>query len=116
MPLLRIATSVEPSVAVRTRLLAELSKWVAERLGKPEAYVMTLFEPGIPMTFGGRSEPACYVELKNIGRFSDEVTRGLSLELCEFLESALSVPKARIYIEFAEATGHLWGHDGGTFG
>lgn len=115
MPVLRIATSAHPSEPVRSRLLAELSGFVAARLGKPEAYMLVSLTPGVAMTFGGTAEPACFAELKSIGTFTPELTQKLSAELCERLGSALDVPASRIYIEFSDAQGYLWGHDGETF-
>lgn len=115
MPLLKITTSM-PAARDDGKLLANLSQLCADRLGKPEAYVMTAIEHPSLMTFGGTTEPACYVELKNIGRFSPELTEQLSAELCERLSSGLGVAKNRIYIEFTDAEGYLWGHDGETFG
>jgi len=115
MPLLKITTSVSAS-REQSKLLANLSQLIADRLGKPESYVMTAIEHPSLMTFGGTTEPACYVELKNIGRFSAELTQRLSAELCERLSSALGVAPNRIYIEFSDAEGYLWGHDGETFG
>jgi phenylpyruvate tautomerase PptA (4-oxalocrotonate tautomerase family) len=116
MPLLRIATSASAAPASRAQLLGELSKLVATRLGKPEQYVMTSLEPDLEMTFGGTTGPACYVELKNVGRFTPELTQRLSAELCERISGALGVARDRIYIEFSDAQGYLWGHDGETFG
>lgn len=116
MPLLKIATSATPDAATRTKLLTELSSLVAARLGKPESYMMTSLEPGIAMTFAGTTAPACYVELKSIGRFTPELTKQLSAGLCERLSRALDVPESRIYIEFADVQGYLWGHDSDTFG
>jgi len=116
MPLLKVTSSVTTNEAARAELLAELSKLVAARLGKPEAYVMTAFEPVATMTFGGSAEPSAYVEVKSIGRFTPELTKKLSAEICERLGAALGVPAARVYIEFADAQGYLWGHDGETFG
>jgi phenylpyruvate tautomerase len=115
MPLLKITTSVDP-VPEHGHLLANLSRLCAERLGKPESYMMTAIEHPHSMTFGGTTEPTCYVELKNVGRFTPELTQRLSSELCERLSEALGVPKGRIYIEFSDAQGYLWGHDGDTFG
>ncbi|HTQ06140.1 MAG TPA: phenylpyruvate tautomerase MIF-related protein [Polyangiaceae bacterium] len=115
MPLLKITTSVDPSPE-HGRLLANLSRLLAERLGKPESYVMTAIEHPALMTFGGTTEPTCYVEVKNVGRFTPELTQRLSGELCERLSAALGVQQKRIYIEFADAQGYLWGHDGDTFG
>src|SRR5262245_3273921 len=99
LPLLKITSSAPVGETARAPLLAELSKLVAGRLGKPEAYVMTAFEPVATMTFAGTAEPAAYVELKSIGRFTPELTAALSAEICERLSKALGVPKARIYIE-----------------
>ncbi len=115
MPLLKITTSIDPSPD-HERLLANLSKLVAERLGKPESYMMMAIEHPELMTFAGTTAPTCYVELKNVGRFTPELTQRLSSEICERLSIGLGVPKSRIYIEFADAQGYLWGHDGDTFG
>jgi len=115
MPLLRIVTSARPSETVQRSLLHDVSALLAERLGKPESYVMTSLVPDIAMTFAGTTEPACFVELKNIGSFTPKQTRTLSSDLCQRLAVALDVPAARIYIEFTNAQGHLWGHDGETF-
>ncbi len=76
---------------------------------------MTALERPVAMTFAGTNEPCCYVELRNIGRFRPEDTRKLSAELCERLSVGLGIPKNRIFIEFGDAEGHLWGHDGDTF-
>jgi phenylpyruvate tautomerase PptA (4-oxalocrotonate tautomerase family) len=116
MPLISIVTSARLPEQRRAPLLTELSRFVADQLGKPESYVMTSLVTEATMTFGGTPEPACFVELKNIGTFSRDQTAALSAALCRRLESALSVPPARIYIEFTNAQGHLWGHDGETFG
>ena len=116
MPLLRIVTSASAAADGRVPLLSELSRFVAEKLRKPESYVMTSLVTNATMTFAGSTEPACSVELKNIGSFTPKETRDLSAELCKRLEAALGVPAARIYIEFTNAQGHLWGHDGETFG
>ena len=115
MPLLKITTSVPPA-REHGKLLAHLSQLCATLLGKPESYVMTAIEHPSLMTFAGTTDPACYVELKNVGHFTGELTQRLSAELCERLSEALSVAKNRIYIEFADAEGYLWGYDGETFG
>lgn len=114
MPLLKITTSISPN-AEHGKLLANLSQLCADRLGKPESYVMTAIEHPALMTFAGTTEAACYVELKNVGRFTEGLTQQLSAELCERLSSGLGVAKNRIYIEFTDAEGYLWGYDGETF-
>jgi phenylpyruvate tautomerase len=117
MPLINIYTSAEPpsDVAKTDALLKDLSARLARHLCKPEAYVMTCLVPRTRMTFGGSTDPACFVEIKNVGRFSPEVTANMSHDLCEVLKGALGVPANRIYIEFGPAEPHLWGYDGDTF-
>ena len=116
MPLCRIVTSANVPEDARTPFLTALSRFVAGALRKPESYVMTSLTVVQAMTFAGTSEPACYVELKNVGRFTAEQTATLSADLCARIEKTLGVPPSRTYIEFSDAAGYLWGHDGETFG
>jgi phenylpyruvate tautomerase len=115
LPLLKITTSTRPSPASE-KFLTSLSALVAELIGKPESFVMTSIEHPAVMTFGGTTEPTCYAELKNVGRFRPEHTKRIAAVLSEQLSAGLGVAKARIYIEFGDAEGYLWGHNGETFG
>ena len=56
MPLINLRTSLA-SVDDADGLLQQLSSLLAEQTGKPEAYVMTLLETGVPMTFAGSPTP-----------------------------------------------------------
>lgn len=114
MPLVRIVTSVEPS-ANADALLRELSALLARDLGKPESYVMTCLDPRARMTFAGTTEPTCYVEVKNVGNFGPELTSRLSAAITDRVATRLGVAPDRVYIEFADARPHLWGHNGDTF-
>ncbi|WP_035990905.1 phenylpyruvate tautomerase MIF-related protein [Leptolyngbya sp. KIOST-1] len=117
MPLIKVQTSIDsPDQTQVESLLKDLSASLATHLGKPESYVMTAFEAGVPMTFAGTTEPVCYVEIKSVGTMGSAKTSTMSQEFCAQLESALGVPKNRIYIEFADAQGAMWGWNGGTFG
>ena len=117
MPLVRIVTSSATASGKTDALLQELSRLLAKELGKPEGYVMTCLDPPpARMTFGGTFDPACYVEVKNVGAFGPDLTNRMSAALTDRLAAALGVPRERIYIEFADARPHMWGYDGGTFG
>ena len=117
MPMLNVYTSAEPLGArAGEELLKGLSRDLARYFGKPESYVMTCLVPRTRMTFGGTTEPACYVEVKNVGAFSDGLARTVTRELGEKLSRALGVAQNRIYVELTEPEGRLWGYDGDTFG
>jgi phenylpyruvate tautomerase PptA (4-oxalocrotonate tautomerase family) len=117
MPLIRVKSSVAaPEKAVVESLLTTLSAHLAKHLGKPESYVMTSLESDVPMTFAGTFDPVCYVEVKSIGSMSGTQTKAMSQDFCQILNEKLGVPANRIYIEFADAKGYMWGWDSRTFG
>ena len=117
MPLIKVQSSVsQPEPAAVESLLTELSAKLAKHIGKPESYVMTAFESDIPMTFGGTFDPVCYVEIKSVGNMSSEQTKSMTQVFCSQISDKLNVPSDRIYIEFADAKGYMWGWNNKTFG
>lgn len=116
MPLIKVQTSITPDAATTTTLLKQLSASLAKHTGKPESYVMTALEPGIAMTFAGTDAPVCYIEVKSVGSMSPTQTKAMSQDFCQQVSSAIGVPQNRIYIEFADAKGFMWGWNGSTFG
>lgn len=116
MPLIKVQTSIAPDDAQIETLLKTLSAKLAKHTGKPESYVMTAFEPGIAMTFGGTTDPVCYIEVKSVGTMSAAQTEAMSQDFCQTVKAAIAVPPNRIYIEFADAKGYLWGWNSSTFG
>ena len=116
MPLIQVFTSASPPMDHGKALLADLSKLAATAFGKPERWVMTCLVPGVQMTFGGDRAAAAFVAVKNVGSMSGDDTAALSREICERVSKALGVPFDRIYIDFADAVGAMWGWNGETFG
>ncbi|MEM7553126.1 MAG: phenylpyruvate tautomerase MIF-related protein [Cyanobacteria bacterium P01_A01_bin.84] len=117
MPLIKVQTSVSsPETTTVESMLKGLSAKLAKHTGKPESYVMTAFEAEVPMTFGGNTDPTCYIEIKSVGTMKSEQTKAMSQDFCQDIKQALGVPQNRIYIEFADAKGHMWGWNGNTFG
>ena len=116
MPMIKVQTNVaDVSESKAQALLASLSSLLAEALGKPEAYVMTVLEPTTTMTFGGSPEPASYMEIKNIGTMTHEQTQAISEAACHLAHQHLGVSPERTYLEFNDAQRHLWGWNGKTF-
>ncbi|HWJ56321.1 MAG TPA: phenylpyruvate tautomerase MIF-related protein [Vicinamibacterales bacterium] len=116
MPLIQVFTSAAAPADGAKGLLAELSKLAAARFGKPERWVMTCLVPGLPMTFAGDRAPTALVAVKNVGKMSGDDTAYLSQEICGRVSKALDVPFDRIYIDFTDAVGAMWGWNGETFG
>lgn len=114
MPYLKIQTNLSVDADKSKSLLAAASKQLANELGKPERYVMVELTANPTMLFGGTDEPAAYVELKSIGLPTGQV-KNLSQSVAKLLGEALDVQPSRIYIEFTDVKGSLWGWNGSTF-
>jgi len=116
MPLVAIRTNAHVADSDRSALLLECSKTIARSTGKPEAYVMTIFDPPAAMTMAGSAGPACFVDVRGVGAFSPAQTASISEALCKLLADRLGVPSSRIYLNFTGFDGAMWGFDGSTFG
>jgi len=114
MPFLKIQCNMDIKHKKKHELLKKVSTLIAATLGKPESYVMAAIEEKCDMIFGGTDVAAVFMELKSINLPENE-TAALSHELCTFAETELGVSKDRVYIEFANAKGGMWGWNGGTF-
>ena len=116
MPLLTVRTNALVDDIQVEPMLKACSAKLAVLLGKPESYVMTLFGRVAGMTMGGSAEPACLVEVRSVGKISSVQAREVSASLTGFLAAELGVPSGRIFLNFTEVPGAMWGYDGGTFG
>lgn len=114
MPLLKILTNQNIPEDRKQALLHGASEQVAALLGKPERYVMVSLARNDSMLFAGSDAPLAYLELKSIGLPANR-TGELSQALCALIHRDLGIDNDRIYIEFANATGAMWGWNGATF-
>ena len=112
MPLITVKSSIKSSVSLES-LQRALSTEISSLTSKPEKYVMTIIQTGLQMSFGGTSEPCCFVEVKSIGSL---LPKEISKVICKTLESHLDVPSERIYIEFVDVNPENWGFNKTTFG
>ncbi len=115
MPLIKVQTSVSIADATIETLLKQLSVSLAKHTDKPESYVMTVYESAVMMTFGGTSEPTCYIEIKSVGSMSPAQTKAMSQDFCQQIQQTLNILPNRTYIEFADAKGSMWGWNDTTF-
>ncbi len=114
MPLIKVTTNQSISAEAQAAFLRQLSAATAAMLGKPESYVMAIFNEQPQMLFAGSAEPLAYVELKSLG-LPENNTADYSARLCSLIEEELGIPAERIYIEFSTPARHMWGWSGRTF-
>ena len=117
MPLLHIHSS---SKTLSEKVIQEVhqvgAQILAEVLGKSTEYVMVLVNTGSSLSFAQDGQAPCaYLEVKNIGGFTPEITEKLSQRLCELVVQKLQTTASRVYIEFQNAERYLWGWNGKTF-
>jgi len=114
MPYFSIETNQPIDQESNQQLLKKTSAFIADLLGKPEAYVMISIQPETPLIFGGSDAPAAFVRLKSIG-LPQERCPELSEKICRLIEQELAVPRDRIFIDFKDLAGNMFGWNGKTF-
>jgi phenylpyruvate tautomerase PptA (4-oxalocrotonate tautomerase family) len=92
MPYFSIETNQTIDQISNQELLKKTSAFIAGLLGKPEQYVMISIKPETPLIFNGIEEPTVFAQLKSIG-----------------------LPKDRVYIDFKDIKGKMFGWNGKTF-
>lgn len=115
MPYLKLTTNITISKEQSPTLLNQFSQLLAKETGKPERYVMVELASDKDMLFGGSNEPLAFVECKSIG-LSAQQAKSLSASVSQLLASNLALSAERVYIEFSNCPGNLWGWNGSTFG
>jgi len=114
MPYFKIETNQSLDASGVEQLLKDASTFACELLGKPENYIMVSIHQGVLMSFAGNTMPVAYVKLKSIGLAKDKCG-GYSKDICEFVETQLGISPDRIYIDFADIDGKMFGWNRKTF-
>lgn len=114
MPLIKIETNKALDDAGVQALLKKTSKFAAEMLKKPEEYIMVSLSFDNAMMFAGAIGPLAYVTVKSIG-LPKERCAEYSSAICGFLEKELSIPADRVYVDFVDIQGKMFGWNRKTF-
>jgi len=96
-------------------LKQELSKAVAETIGKPETYVMVVVEKASILMSGEKGD-AAFADIRSIGGLNREVNQVLTQKICALLHELLLIPSDRVYVTFQSVERDHWGWNGATFG
>tara|TARA_B110000305_G_scaffold200153_1_gene227220 strand:- start:529 stop:882 length:354 start_codon:yes stop_codon:yes gene_type:complete len=115
MPLVKINYSSGPTKDILNSLSRSLTQLIAKTLGKSEEFVMIIFERTVLQSFGTDTiSPSLYIEVKNVGVLSPQITSILSSGITQICSKSIEVKPSRIYLEFQESERHLWGWNGST--
>ena len=114
MPYLKIETNKTLDASAEQKLLNKTSAFTAMLLNKPEKWIMVSIIHNAPMLFDGSAQPTAYLELKSISLGQDKCA-ALSDKLCAFVNVELGISPDRVYIEFWDINGKMFGWNGGTF-
>ena len=114
MPYFKIETSQKLDDAGAEKLSKDASAFLSGLLGKPERVIMVSIYQGVTMMFNESKLPVAYVEVKSIGLMPEKCP-DYSRAVCEFIESAINVPPERVYIDFANIDGKMFGWNKQTF-
>ncbi len=104
---------VEANFKLDEKFVKKVSDFISKSLGKPERYVMVSVETK-QMIFGGSGDPCMFVELKSIGLPKDSTSK-LSKEICDFIKKETGTNADRIYINFVDFDGQMWGWNSTIF-
>ncbi len=115
MPLVKIDTSAQLTVEIKQQIVAELSKLVAQTIGKPEQYVMVTIAPAQIM-LSACSEPAVFADVRSIGGLTSAVNGELCKGICDIFKRHAAIPAERVYANFTEIAPANWGWRSSTFG
>ena len=115
MPYFSILTSSPLKTSATEDLTKKASRFAAELLGKPEAYVMAVVSPRTAMTFAGSDTPAAFVELKSVG-LPEAQCNNFADKISTFVRTELGIDAGRVFIDFTDLPRSRFAWNGKTFG
>ncbi|MBN1520949.1 MAG: hypothetical protein JW928_00330 [Candidatus Aureabacteria bacterium] len=115
MPLVRMTCSEVIGEEKKAIIMKELSKRLSSITGKPEEYILIIYQEPCDMMLGGSDEKSLFLEIKSIGSLDAENTKRIAKNFCRYLSEETGVPSSRINIEFRDVEKTMWGWNGKTF-
>ncbi|ACD84420.1 phenylpyruvate tautomerase MIF-related protein [Candidatus Methylacidiphilum infernorum] len=115
MPYLSIETNVSLTEREQKELVEAASRFIVEKMNKPQAYTMVSWAGVKRILFAGNEEPAAFVELRAIN-LPLERCGEFSREICSLLEKHCGIKAERVFINFSDVSAKLWGYNRTTFG
>jgi phenylpyruvate tautomerase len=115
MPLLKLQFSEELSVEKKESMHKRLCEIVSGIFSKPPSYIMVIIEK-TDISMAGNSGNASFIELRSIGGITPKNTAAFAESVTRYVNAETGIPSDRIFINFSDIPGTLWGWNGSTFG
>ncbi|NLD94846.1 MAG: hypothetical protein GX639_19495 [Fibrobacter sp.] len=115
MPLLKVKLTEDLSAIKKEAMHSALCEIVAKVFSKPTSYIMILIEKA-DISMAGKCGNAAFIELRSIGGITQKNTTTFAESVTRYVTSETGIPADRIYINFSDIPGSLWGWNGSTFG
>eukprot|EP00184_Porphyridium_aerugineum_P008142 CAMPEP_0184692422 /NCGR_PEP_ID=MMETSP0313-20130426/908_1 /TAXON_ID=2792 /ORGANISM="Porphyridium aerugineum, Strain SAG 1380-2" /LENGTH=116 /DNA_ID=CAMNT_0027150249 /DNA_START=69 /DNA_END=419 /DNA_ORIENTATION=+ len=116
MPTFNIHTNVKLTPEKEADFVKKCSALACKVTGKPESYVMVIYNHST-MMFAGSTDPCAYIYLASLGSFKNGAdNKKAAKTICDMLKQELGVNGDRVYIEFASPDFDKFGWNGSTFG
>lgn len=115
MPLIKLQMSVETDKDKKDKILKELSKIISRTTGKPEQYIMAIFE-NAAVAMNGSQINGAFVDIRGIGGIGKSINTSTVQKVSQMLERELGIPVKNVYMNFTDVPGQNRGINGGVFG
>ena len=113
MPLALVYLGTKVSDDVKGEIAKEAMKILSEVIGKPIMYCSSQVCDSVG-GFAGNVEPSVFIDVKSVGGLQGK-QKELSDRFCSLIESKTSVKGDKVYLNFTELTGGMWGFNHKTF-
>ena len=113
MPLALVYLGTKVSDDVKGEIAKEAMKILSEVIGKPIIYCSSQVCDSVG-GFAGNVEPSVFIDVKSVGGLQGK-QKELSDRFCSLIESKTSVKGDKVYLNFTELSGGMWGFNHKTF-
>jgi len=107
-------TNVKMDKDQKMAFMKEMSRSIAECLGKPESYVAVCVMDGLDLIWAGEDTPCALCSVTSLGAINPDNNTALSKRVCDKIAD-FGIPANRYYITFTDVPRSNMGYNGGTF-
>jgi phenylpyruvate tautomerase PptA (4-oxalocrotonate tautomerase family) len=111
MPLLKVQLTEELSSEKKVSMHTRLCEIVSDVFSKPAPYIMVIIEKS-DISMAGKCGKTSFIELRSIGGITEKNTAAFTEMVTHYISNETGIPAERIFINFSDIPGSLWGWNG----